>query len=76
MVQAFCEGLRKYRLFLAINLAHIFVIYFASTDINFGMDNTMAFDWISNEGWMNLVNGSINLTSKEKDALLGKPNLQ
>ena len=64
IVQAYCEVLRKYRLFLAITLAHIFVIYFASTDINMGMDDTLAFEWISNEGWISLVNGSINLTSK------------
>ena len=41
-------------------------MYFAATDINFGMDETLSFQWISDEGWINLVNNSNALTNEEK----------
>ena len=42
------------------------VNYNATLDVNFGVDDTQAFQWISNEGWINLVNASKALSNEEK----------
>ena len=60
----------KYWHFMAFYLAYNGVAYFATRDINFGIDDTMKFQWISNEGWMRLVNNSNVLTDVEKVELL------
>ena len=60
----------KYGYFMSINFASIMIIYLASTDINLGMDQTQTFQWITREGWMNLVNTSNILNDMEKADLL------
>ena len=46
------------------------VQYNATLDVNFGVDDTQAFQWISNEGWINLVNESKVLRNEEKVELM------
>ena len=70
MVKEFCEVLRKYWHFMAINFAVIMTTHFAANDINYGMDGTQSFQWISQQGWKNLVNDSNVLTDDEKVSLL------
>ena len=62
----------KYGYFMSINFASIMIIYLASTDINLGMDQTQTFQWLTREGWMNLVNTSNILNNIEKADLLAK----
>ena len=67
--------LNRYGLFVAVNAALHASMYFASKDINFGMDQTMTLQWISAEGWKSLVNKTIDLTYEEKAELLAKSSL-
>ena len=60
----------KYGYFMSIIFANNMNTYFASTDINFGMDQTQTYQWITRDGWMNLVNTSNILTDTEKADLL------
>ena len=61
--------LRKYWFFMAIFLATYASSYFHGNDINFGMDNRRNFEWISNNGWRNLLNRSSDLTDEQKSGL-------
>ena len=60
---------------MAINFAFNVVLYFSSNDVNLGMDATQSHQWISEEGWVNLVNNSNDLTNEEKAELLFQTNL-
>ena len=62
--------LEKYWHFMAVNLALTVSLYFATTDVNFGLDGTNSFEWISNEGWINLVNISNEVSNVESKKLL------
>ena len=58
--------------FIAIKLAFYMTTFFASNDINLGLDGTHSFQWISQEGWISLVNDSIAITDDEKASLVEK----
>ena len=75
MPQEFCEVLGKYWHFMAINFACLMTTHFAANDVNFGMDGTQSFQWISQQGWMNLVNNSNVLNDEEKVSLLQIPSM-
>ena len=70
MLSEFSSVLSKYWYFMAFILAHHMNSYIASTDINFGGDQAGSFQWISNDGWINLVNTSTILTHEEKLELM------
>ena len=72
MVPEFCRIISQYWLFMSINLACSMALYFISTDINSGMDQTRSFEWITEEGWINLVNRSTDLTREEKFKLIAR----
>ena len=72
--QDFYRLLSKYWYFMVIKLAVRMTTYFATNDVNMGMDGTQSFQWTSQEGWMSLVNNSNVLTDKEKASLLQKPH--
>ena len=72
MIREFYRVLRKYWFFMAIKLAFNVATYFQGNDINFGHDNTRRFEWISNEGWTNLVNSSNDLTDEQKRDLFAQ----
>ena len=69
MFHEFCRVLEKYWFFMGVKLSFNMVTYFSVNDINAGMDKTRAFQWISDEGWMDLVNRSSDLTNEEKKEL-------
>ena len=66
----FRRVLGKYWFFMAIKLAFNMATYFASNDINLGMDRTWCFEWISEEGWKNLVKNSTDITDEDKSDIL------
>ena len=76
MLSEFARVLNRHWYPMAVCLALYLVIYFVTTDINFGLDETRSFQWISNEGWLNLVNNSIDLSKKEKVNLLSATTWQ
>lgn len=75
MLSELTRLLTKYGHFMAIAIAIDAVYYFSTKDINMGIDPTMSHQWITTEGWMNLVNNSIDLTKNEKAELLAKSAL-
>ena len=70
-VQELCRVLGKYWFFLAIHLGLTMAGYFASTDINFGVDGSGSFLWKTHEGRLRLIYNSNDLADKEKAMLLG-----
>ena len=64
MIHEFCGVLRRYWYFQAIALGLNMTAYFASTDINLGVDGTQSFKWISHEGWIHLFYKSTNFTKE------------
>ena len=76
MLSEFARVLNRHWYPMAVCLATYMVIYFVTTDINFGLDETRSFQWISNEGWINLVNNSNDLSKEEKENLLSVTTLQ
>ena len=75
MMSEVVRVLNKYWYFMTVQLSALMAFYFAGTDINFGNDQTLSFKWISNEGWINMVNTSTVLTNEEKDELLSNITL-
>ena len=51
----YCNVMEKYWHILAIKIAQPLAIFFLNNDINFGMDFTLEFDWITDEGRLRLV---------------------
>ena len=49
------------------------VLNFGINDINFGMDNTGDFQWITDDGRYDLIRNSVELSLDEKAKLL--PNM-
>ena len=76
VLSEFYRVLTKYWYILAIYLSLIFSSAFCTIDINLGLDPTGSNQWISKEGWINLVNASIALTNEEKVELMGKFNIE
>ena len=70
LLSEFCRVLKEYRHFVAVNIAQMSLLYFVAIDVNFGLDQTMSFMWKSNEGWIHLVNNSIDLRGDEKNELI------
>ena len=70
MLQEFHDGINKYWLFLVIKVGVSMSGYFAFTDINFGMDSSGSYDWITPEGRLNLICNSTDLPDEEKLMLL------
>ena len=76
IIQEYWQTICNYWFFMAIFLAADLAVYFGSTDINFGMDETQSFHWVSNDGWIKLINDSYDIAVEEKIQLLSKINLQ
>ena len=67
--------LNEYWYFIAIYLSLNAAYMFCSFDVNFGNDPSGSFSWITNEGWINLINNSTALTNEEKAELIAKVTL-
>ena len=71
MVRETYELMSKYWWLIIISIAQSLVPYFASNDINFGVDNSGSFEWITSEGRQNLIYNSNYLSMQEKSLLFG-----
>ena len=65
MLQEFCRVLSKYWFFIFIKLSFTNVAYLASNDVNFGVDSSGKFEWISPKGRLNLIFNSTDLRPEE-----------
>ena len=61
MLQEFYGVLSKYWFFIFIKLSFANAGYFAINDINFGLDSSGKFEWITPAGRLNLICNSTNL---------------
>ena len=62
--------LNRYWQFISVKFARSMIIWFASKDINLGMDSTGEWNWITKDGRDSLINGSTVLSNEEKALLL------
>ena len=69
VLQEFCKLLKKYWWMMMLQLSTI-IISLGTTDINFAMDYTGKFLWISEEGRYDLIRNSSDLSENEKAKLL------
>ena len=53
--QAYCNVMKKYWFILAIKIPQKLAIFFLNNDINLGMDFTLEFDWITEDGRLRLI---------------------
>ena len=70
MHREFLRIFKKYWMFMAIKLGFNMSTYFCGNDINFGLDGTFKFNWITHEGRMELIYNSTHITAEEKARLL------
>ena len=64
MIQEFCRVLSKYWLFIVIKLSYIMTSYFASLDVNFGLDSSSRFEWITPKGRLILIRNSTEISDE------------
>ena len=74
LIQHILKVLKKYWMLLAIRIGYDLTMYFGFNDINLGIDMTTKFSWISDDGRMNFINCSTELTDEEKELLLSSFN--
>ena len=66
LLKEICRVLNKHWFIIAFPLGLSMSLYFATTDINLGIDGTHAYIWRTNEGRMFLIHNSSGLTDDEK----------
>ena len=73
-LQEFCNVIKKYKSILAIKLSYAVFIFFVFNEINLGMDMSLKFIWITNEGRMILYQNSTDLSDEERNCLMSNPH--
>ena len=74
LFQGFCEMIGKYWMIFLIKLPGI-AKNFGSRDVNFGMDYSGSFLWITDEGRNNMICDSVFISEEEKSLLLRNSTL-
>ena len=69
VLQEFATALSKYWRFMVIQFGFLISIYFSTSDVNFGVDSSGKFEWITPEGRLNLILNSTDLTNEDKSML-------
>lgn len=69
-MREFCNAIKEYWIFLAIQLGNTITYYFAFNDISMGTDMTVKFNWITPEGRLRFIWNSTDLNDEEKAILL------
>ena len=64
-----CKFLKRYWFIFAMKIATV-AVHWASLDVNAGNDTTLKFRWITDDGRLQMIWNSTDLSSGEKDALL------
>ena len=65
-----CQTIKRYWSFIAVKVTIQIVAYLETKDVNFGMDFSGKWDWITEHGRFQLINESISLSDEEKAMLL------
>ena len=69
VLQEFAAALSKYWRFMVIQFGFLMSTYLSTSDVNFGVDSSGKFEWITPEGRLNLIFNSTDLTNEEKSML-------
>ena len=75
LIQEFCKTLKKYWWMMMLQLS-VAALYFGYNDINFGLDFTFNFQWITEKGRYDLIIRSEELSEDEKAMLLQNETLK
>ena len=62
--------MKKYWLFLTIQLGNTITFYFGFNDISLGIDMTRKFSWITTDGRLRFIYNATDLNDDEKAVLL------
>ena len=73
-IKEFCNVLKKYWMILIVKLP-VIAMHFGYNDINFGLDYTMKFLWITNEGRFELIKNDSSLSMLQKSLLMNNTSL-
>ena len=74
LFQAFCNMMNKYWKIFLVTTPSI-TLFFGLKDVNFGMDFSGSFIWITDEGRRYLIRKAVNLSEEEKLLLLSNTTL-
>ena len=69
MLKEFSGILAKYWLFMVIKLSHWISSFFASNDVNFGIDFSGKFEWLTPQGRLNLIQNATDPSYEESSML-------
>ena len=75
-LQEFSKVMKTYWMLFALQLANTISIYFGFNDINYAMDMTGEFSWITREGRLKFISNSSDLSDYEKASILSNINTQ
>ena len=70
LTKEFCKAMKKYWLFLTIQLGNTITFYFGFNDISLGIDMTRKFSWITTDGRLRFIYNATDLNDDEKAVLL------
>ena len=73
LINELSKLMKKYWIFLALQLANTINVYFVMNDINQATDLTGKFEWITEEGRLRLIYNATDLSDFEKSKLI--PNM-
>ena len=74
LFQAFCNMMNKYWKIFLVTTPSI-TLFFGLKDVNFGMDFSGSFIWITDEGRRYLIRKAVNLSEEETLLLLSNTTL-
>ena len=69
LFQTFCNLMDKYWMIFLIRLPLI-TTYFAARDLNFGLDYSGKFLWITQEGRLDIICNAVHIPAEEKSLLI------
>ena len=74
LFQFFCHMMDEYLMVFMVKLPTI-VMFFGVRDVNFGIDYTGEYSWITDEGRFQLICNSFHISEEEKSLLLANSTL-
>ena len=66
MLQEYSRVLTKYWLFMVVRLSYVISSYFSSNDVNYGVDSSGKFEWITDKGRLNLIQNATYRDEEER----------
>ena len=74
LFQAFCNLMDKYWMIFLVKVPTI-AMNFGTRDLNFGLDYSGKFLWITQEGRFDIICNAVHISAEEKSILIGNSTL-